>query len=257
MKYKVAFLSPLGLLPAGMPAAQADGVKLPPNAQPIKLEKFMPAWSGFYAGINLGVISDHSRQTEFPSPPTGYCFFTGAVDCTHTNSQTATGVLGGAQIGYNFQTGALVYGIEADFDLSSARKTTTGPSQNGPLVGNWTAQNGVKEFGTARLRLGYAFDRALVYATGGLAYANMNNAFLASGNAGYSWSATTGWRAGLTAGGGVEYMLDPKWSIRGEALFYDLGRKDYFPTEPGNRATPLTDHTTGVIARIGLNYLFH
>jgi len=254
MKYKVALMSPLGLLPAGMgPAVAAD---MPLKA--VHTAKFDPAWAGFYAGVNLGVISDHSRQTEFPQPGVvgGYCFFNG-LDCTNSNSQTATGVLGGAQIGYNFQTGALVYGIEADFDLSSARKTTTGPSQNGPLVGNWTAQNGVKEFGTARLRLGYAFDRALVYATGGLAYANMNNAFLASGNAGYSWSATTGWRAGLTAGGGVEYMLDPKWSIRGEALFYDLGRKDHFPTAPGNAVWPLTDHMTGVIARIGLNYLFH
>jgi outer membrane immunogenic protein len=249
MKYKVALMAPLGLVPFGaQPAAAADmPVKAP------HVTSFDPSWSGFYAGVNLGVISDHSRQTEFPGG--GYCFFDN-TNCASTNSQTATGVLGGAQIGYNFQTGALVYGVEVDFDLSSARKTTTGASVLG--LGNWTAQNGVKEFGTARLRLGYAFDRALVYATGGLAYANMNNAFLASGNAGYSWSATTGWRAGLTVGGGVEYMVDPKWSIRGEALFYDLGRMDHFPTEGAGRPlAPLTDHMTGAIARIGLNYLFH
>src|SRR5450759_4153355 len=130
MKYTVALMSPLGLLPAGMGPAVAADMPL----QAVHTAKFDPAWAGFYAGVNLGVISDHSRQTEFYGGAGPYCFFTSFATCSNTNSQTA----------------ALVYGIEADFDLSSARKTTTGASGNLGL-GNWTAQNGVKEFGTARL----------------------------------------------------------------------------------------------------------
>ena len=263
MKYKPLLLSPLGLIPAGVPAANA--ADMPVKVTAPQTIAFTPSWAGFYAGVNLGVVSDHSSQTGFKPADAlnNYCFGGGGgdvgVSCNFSNSQTATGVIGGLQIGYNFQTGNWVYGLEADIDLSSARKTTTGavPAPYA-FFGNWTAKTGVEAMGTARLRLGYAFDRTLVYATGGLAYAKMVNTFQAgSGTGGYSWS-DTGWRAGYTVGGGVEYRLTDKISIKGEGLFYDLGHKDHISTHlTFGQQFGVTDHMTGVVARLGLNYMFH
>ena len=172
--------------------------------------------------------------------------------------ESATGVLGGGQIGYNFQSANWVYGVETDFDFSSARKSVS--ALNGyAFSGNWTAKTGISDFGTARLRLGYAFDRALVYATGGLAYANVVDTFQAGNSApgGYAWSGT-GWRTGYTIGGGVEYLLSQNISVKGEALFYDLGKDNHVDGGgPLGAYAGVGDHMTGVLGRIGINYLFH
>lgn len=261
MKYKVALLSPLGLLPfGGQPATAAD---MPVKAKAPQATEFTPNWAGLYAGVNLGVISDRSRQTGFPADPTSlnsYCFGGGdfGFGCSSSNSQTAVGVLGGAQIGYNFQNGKWVYGAELDFGLSSARKTVSAPNNRYAFIGNWTAKTGVEALGTARLRLGYAFDKALLYATGGLAYAKMVNAFSAGSTAGASYAFTDAtWRAGYTVGGGLEYMVNRNWSVKAEGLYYDLGHKDITMAGAFSTNHSLTDRTTGVIGRIGLNYLFH
>jgi outer membrane immunogenic protein len=172
-----------------------------------------------------------------------------AFDCSLAPSETAVGFLGGVQIGYNFQSGNFVYGLEADFGLSTAKKTQT------TFTGgyNWSTDTGIDAFGTARLRLGYAFDRAMVYGTGGLAYAKVRDSL--QGDTGYAWSGTS-WRAGWTAGGGVEYAVNRNWSVKGEALYYDLGSQDLVSTGSG-AAVGWHDHTTGWVARMGLNYLFH
>jgi outer membrane immunogenic protein len=259
MKYGPFLLSPLGLIPAGM--QPTDAADLPVKAPaPAHVTSFDPSWAGFYAGANLGAVFDHSRQTAFspdPGTPGSYCWGGASSSCTFNNSQTATGVLGGFQIGYNFQNGKWVYGAELDFDLSSARKTTS--ATNSPaFFGNWTNKTGVEALGTARLRLGYAFDQALIYATGGLAYAKMVNTFQAgSGGNGYTWS-DTGWRTGFALGGGIEYMLTRNVSIKGEGLYYNLGDKDHISQElPSFSRFGLTDHMTGAVARIGINYIFH
>lgn len=262
MRYKPLLLSSLGLISTGVPAADAASPTLHGNAQ--AAFAYSPtSWTGLYVGANLGGISDHSSESGFyPSGGFGsYCFgnntFIGTAACNFANSQTATGVIGGLQIGYNFQTGNWVYGLETDFDFSSARKTTTGSSATGYAFGSWSAQNGVKEFGTARLRLGYAFDRALVFATGGLAYADMVNNFTPGNATGYTWTNSgTGWRTGYAVGGGLEYQLTDKISVKGEALYYDLGSVDHVISS-STGSFGLTDHMTGVIGRVGINYLFH
>jgi outer membrane immunogenic protein len=254
MKYKVAFLSPLGLVPFGaQPATAADMPVKAPQAT-----AFTPSWAGLYGGINVGVISARSSLGTFlpTSAPAGqnYCWLN---NCNFSDSSTATGVLGGLQVGYNFQSGKIVYGVEADFGLSSAKASKSGVAGAFSYTGN----TGIESLGTARLRLGYAFDNNLMaYATGGLAYAKTRDSFQASAFGGsYSW-VSPGWRAGYTVGGGLEYMLNQKWSVKGEALYYDLGSKNMESSGvAGGTAYShgLTDKMTGVIARIGLNYLFH
>jgi outer membrane immunogenic protein len=260
MKYKALLMSPLGLIPVGLQTANAADM-------PVKAPHavaYTPSWAGFYAGVNLGLISDRSSQDPYfaaPTAPGGLSYCWSDSNCG-SKSQTATGLLGGLQIGYNFQSGQMVYGVETDFALSTAKRTVSGP--NGAFnafAGNWSAETGSRWFGTARLRIGYAFDSTLVYATGGVAYADMRNSFK-EGDAAFAtfpWTAAAGWRAGWTLGGGVEYAVARNWSVKAEGLFYDLGRKDHVATDtsiPGD-AYGVTDHMTGVVARIGLNYMFH
>ena len=254
MRYKPLLLSPLGLIPAGaQPVAAAD---MPVKAPPPAVTYTPPSWVGFYVGVNIGGIWDRSKHTPFgnPGPTFNYCW---ANDCNFNHSQTAVGVLGGAQVGYNFQTANWVYGFETDFDFSSARKTTTGPIRGSVFASPWIIKTGPEAIGTTRLRLGYSFDRALVYATGGVAYAKMTNNFLGGSNpvSPYAWSGT-GWRAGWTAGGGLEYLLTTNLSVKGEALYYNLGRQDHYSTAPQGNLL-VTDHMSGFLARAGLNYRFH
>ncbi len=249
---KTLLLSPLALIPAGVhPAAAA-----PPH--PVAAAAWMPSWTGFYIGANLGGVSENSSQTSFsPVPGSGnsYCF---GSSCG-TNSQTATGVLGGFQIGYNFQSGNWIYGVEADFDFSNARKQTSGIA-NPSFLGTWTAKTGIDDFGTAQLRLGYNFNNFMPYVTGGLAYGNVVDTFQggSGGSFPYTW-AGTGWRAGYAVGGGLEVLVSRNIAIKGEALYYDLGSENHFPIQqsiPVN-VFGVTDRMTGVVGRIGINYLFH
>jgi outer membrane immunogenic protein len=265
MKYRPLLLSPLGLISAGLQPVDAADMKMPAKAPPQAIP-YTPSWAGFYGGVNLGLIGDRSEQEAFfPAPATfsasSYCWANASgvsfFDCTFTNSQTAYGVLGGVQIGYNFQSGNWVVGAEADIDYSSARKTTLTTFTGGggaPLTA--TEKTGVEALGTARLRLGYAFDRALPYVTGGLAYAKMVNTF--QGVSGYTWS-DTGWRTGWTVGGGIEYQFTDRMSVKAEGLYYDLGHEDHVSFSSavvGFGTVGLRDHMTGFVARLGLNYRF-
>jgi outer membrane immunogenic protein len=254
MKRKALLFSPLALIPAGTHDAVAA-----PRA-PIAATMSPPAWTGFYLGLNLGGLSEQSTQTSFrpAGPGNNYCFGSIALGNCSTNSQKAIGVLGGGQIGYNFESAKWVFGVETDFDLSSAKKTVSAANASYAFFGPWTARNGISDFGTVRGRIGYDFDNIMPYVTGGLAYAKLKDSFSPGTNTGYGFSNTE-WRTGYTVGGGIEVLLSRNISIRGEALFYDLGTKTQVLTE-GGPFTPhfgLTNQVTGTIARFGINYLFH
>ena len=151
MKYKPLLLAPLGLIPAGIPVA--DAADMPVKVQPVQPARFMPLWTGFYAGVNVGVLSARSELNAFlPSSAVpaenNYCWLGRTGDCTFNNSSTATGVLGGIQIGYNFQSANIVYGAEVDFGGSSAKKSFGGTN---PVSGySYAAETGIEAMGTAR-----------------------------------------------------------------------------------------------------------
>jgi outer membrane immunogenic protein len=261
MRRKALLFSPLALIPAGTHDAAAG-----PARQPVAATMSPPAWTGFYLGLNLGGISERSELAgALPANPnfgSNYCFG-GAQpqfgqQCA-TGSQTATGVLGGAQVGYNFMNGQWIYGAETDFDLSSARKQTNGVNAPNAFLGTWTAKNGIQDFGTARLRLGYDFHGVMPFVTGGLAYAKTADSFSGGSTAGapYAFSGTS-WRAGYAVGGGVEVLISRNVSVKAEGLYYDLGSQS--PVLPGSQNGinfGLTDRMTGALGRVGINYLFH
>lgn len=246
------------LLPAAFaPAFAAD---LPVRtAAPAPIFTVAPfSWNGFYVGVNAGLITASTTLTGYnPGGVDGYCW---SDDCSYNTEKSRTGGIFGAQIGYNFQTGNLVLGVEADIGWSSATK-----SHRAAFTDDYTyGKTGVGAIGTARLRLGYSFDRALVYLTGGLAYGKVEKvgdsyAFQDGGSDSRGTLTAGGWKAGWTVGAGVEYAINNNWSVKAEGLYYDLGAKSGVSTAPGDGYTwtsGVRSKTDGVIARLGLNYRF-
>lgn len=198
-----------------------------------------------------------------------------AVSTAYSGSSSSSGLTGGAEAGYNWQTGAAVYGVE--LDLESLPRASTQRAGVFPLAGvnlgapffpagtTFTGSTtvGVDWLFTARGRLGWAFDNVLVYGTGGLAETRLNtSSSYADSNGGLgSWNsvaAKTGW----VAGAGVEYALSQGWSVKAEYLYVNFGAV----TAPGTiigpavggyaNALSTSNDLTVQIARAGVNYKF-
>ena len=209
-----------------------------PGQQPyypaFKAPEMVPyfTWTGFYIGGNIGYgWSDGSGTITF-GPNTGP--FSGDGD----------GVLGGVQAGYNWQTGAMVLGIEADIQASGGRGNVSGNA--GPTFYSGTAKT--PWFGTIRGRIGYAFDRTMVYATGGAVYGNAELDGVSSTLGPFSSSASY-WT--WTLGGGFEHALWDRWSTKVEYLY--VGTPSSVPFPP---ATAVDGSQNTHIVRAGVNYRF-
>jgi outer membrane immunogenic protein len=190
-------------------------------------------WTGFYIGVNAGYGSAKVGET--------------ASDGSGTGSATTAGGLGGAQVGYNYQIGSVVLGFEADFDGSMATKSITAGSVSGT--------NQIPWIGTLRGRVGYAFDRWLVYATVGGAATQL----LSTVNVGAMGTASTSTTIGAwTAGGGVEAAITDNLSARLEYLYIDTGNTTI--AQVGGTPPPPVVTVTGrlqdSLVRAGLNYRF-
>jgi len=165
------------------------------------------SWMGPYLGANLGY--QWGGTTNNPTDPSG--------------------IAGGVQAGYNFQSGQFVFGAETDIQLSGADDT----------FAPWKFSN--PWFGTLRGRAGVAFNNILVYGTGGLAYGNVRGEI-----AGLSENRThIGWTAGL----GLEVGLTPNWSAKAEYLWIDLADRGYTVTGTNNGLE-------SSLLRLGVNYRF-
>lgn len=164
-------------------------------------------WSGFYAGGNAGY--EWGNITN--------------------NGASPYGVLGGLQAGYNWQSGAFVFGAETDIQASDAHDT----------FAPWKFSN--PWFGTLRARAGYAFNNILFYGTAGLAYGDIN---VDSG--GLSESHTN---LGWTGGVGMEVGFAPNWSAKVEYLYMDLSNSSFTLTGTNN------GYEANML-RLGINYHF-
>jgi outer membrane immunogenic protein len=198
-------------------AAQAAdmAVKAPAYAPPP-----LANWSGFYIGANLGY---------------------GWAKEIATGAGSMNGVIGGGQIGYNWQPvgSAVVFGLEADLQASGQGRTDT-------VLGVSIDQD-IDYIGTIRARLGYAPGPWMLYVTGGWAYAKYEVTGTLAGASVSSSTSHSAW----TLGGGVEWMFAPRWSAKLEYLYLDSG--DVNATLFG---VPVAGRLKDNIARIGLNYHF-
>jgi outer membrane immunogenic protein len=219
------------LLASALSALPFAANATPPGPMPF-------TWTGFYVGASGGFISQGTTATDIG----GMLFPDGT-----TLNITGTGGIFGVNGGYNYQMGAIVLGLEADIALSTLDSTSTFLAGAGPVV----ATSKLRNLGTVRGRIGYAFDRVLVYGTGGFAYGNVWNKvnLQADPNLGGS---TSGTRTGWTIGGGLEYAITNNWTVRAEGLYVDLGRSTSAPCT-GCR---FGFKNTYGLGRIGLNFKF-
>jgi outer membrane immunogenic protein len=152
-----------------------------------------------------------------------------------------SGGLVGGTLGYNWQNGPMVYGVETDLQWSDIHGDTNATCPLGCKTKNsW--------FGTARGRLGYAVDRWMPYVTGGLAYGELKLS-----TPGFAGDSTT--NVGWTVGAGAEVALGGNWTAKGEYLYVDLGDLDCSAANCGGAGTTKADFKTSVV-RAGLNYRF-
>ena len=189
-------------------------------------------WTGFYGGLNLGY---------------GIAGISDSAPLAVTSAMH--GVVGGGQLGYNYQTGSIVLGIEADIQASDQSASETG---NIPGVGDLTLGHKIPYFGTIRGRLGYAFTCGCVmaYGTLGVAYGAYEPFATVLGT---TVSQTYTNSSTLAAGVGVEWMVAQQWSVKLEALYLDTGNV-------GGLTLPVigTIHARvrDAITRLGVNYHF-
>jgi outer membrane immunogenic protein len=248
-------------------------------------------WNGFYVGGSLGGGWDGGDI--------GNAFSTicnpGVSGCTGDAASNAlgaalprrfntdpSGFIGGGQIGYNVRRGGFVGGIVTDFlaaDISgSQRKADTQPIVGFPvsITASGFGSQQLDFLGTLRGRVGWAaFDQLLIYGTGGLAYGHtelnatfserINGSCIGCGPFPTIMASSDDWRAGWTVGAGAEWMFAPRWSLRGQYLYYDLGDvsvrqrllQTVVPDLPFYWADiKSTAHFNGSVATIGLNYQF-
>ncbi len=255
--------------------AFAGDMSLPVKAPPRQVSSVYN-WTGFYAGANAGGDRAYSGDPSTTTSCAGVSYFACAnvpgVNAVGTGSMSGAGFTGGAQTGYNWQSGSTVLGAEADFEAmrGKASRTATGNYVTRPNQFTITSNVDADGLFTARGRLGWAFNNLLTYATGGLAVTCMsaNNSFVDNvvgvGEPGVgSWGAAKT-KAGWTAGGGAELALDQHWSARVEYLYV---RFDFITASglvinstavPGAFASPISTSTnlSVQIARAGFDYKF-
>jgi outer membrane immunogenic protein len=175
----------------------------------------VPIWAGGYLGIQGGLAHHDAffNNTDL--------FFGLSTTSLHEREKTGGTVSG--LLGYNWQQGSFVYGLEGDWSWIGARTSqlaarNTLESLSTSFDVNWLA--------TLRGRAGLAFDSTLVYVTGGVAFGHVNNRFNliftpSSGVASFTENKT---KVGWTAGVGVEHMFSQHWTARAEFRYVDLGR---------------------------------
>ena len=178
-------------------------------------------WTGFYIGINGGGGFGRSVWDR-----------TGGFN-------TSGGLVGGT-LGYNYQVGQAVFGVEGDIDWANINGTTNSACALGCKTGDdW--------LGTARGRLGYAADRFMPFITGGAAFGDIKTS-----TPGFAGATQT--NVGWTVGAGLEFAIAQNWTAKAEYLYVDLGKFNC-GLSCGVTATDNVSFTTNLV-RAGVNYRF-
>ncbi len=221
-------------------------------------------WTGFNVGLNTGLSIDNSGYTLSPSGEylTNPFFIPTNPLRTDSGNFDGGGFMFGGQLGYNYQVGCFVYGIETDFDVNGMNDANSvGRALAPPLVKRiiHNVTDDVGYLGTLRGRFGYtAADRLLIYGTGGLAYGNVssNSNVLFTSGGDTCVGSSSGMQAGWTLGAGAEYALSKNLSVKLEYLYVDLGSKSYIDAgQPLPAFSYTTDLDTSMhVIRVGLNY---
>lgn len=203
-------------------------------------------WTGLYLGVHGGSLR---AQTDYLNPT--------------TPSQNLDGAVFGGQVGYNLQSGNVVYGIEADASFGSL--------DDDVKDGNFLRYNGdLEAFGTIRGRIGYAVGEFLPYITAGVAWANLEQG--SSCPVGAAFGVCVGFPGGFdvkgtetfwgwTVGGGVEWAFAKSWSFKAEALFSEFDDEEIYTATLPSALGPVTVNAPAALdvdsrLTVGINYRF-
>jgi len=233
------------LLGASVGANAADmqvPLKAPPLPPPF-------SWTGFYIGGNLGGAWTNTNITD------------SNFGLNFHNGNSAVFVAGG-QVGFNYQVGSVVFGVEGDFDWAANNNNTT-VAVVGPLGHGFTASANDRWMATLAGRLGYAFDRWMIYAKGGGGWVGANGFTVTDVTAGITAtpgnsSTVSGW----LIGGGFEWAFANSWSLRAEYDYFGLSGRSF--TIPGGvipalglAADTFNTGTSNIqMATVGINFRF-
>lgn len=223
-RFILASIGVVSMIAAASSANAADIARrqaMPTKAAPAYLAAYN--WTGAYVGINAGAGWGRSNFNGVPT----------------TGSFNLSGGVVGGTLGYNWQVGQAVLGLETDLDWSNIRGSAP--------CGAFTCETRNSWLGTARGRVGYAFDRFLPYVTGGLAYGNLKASTTAFGGAS---NTNVGW----TVGTGVEFALAGPWTAKVEYLYADLGSFNCGSSCTGTPPQNVAFRTN--LVRAGLNFRF-
>jgi outer membrane immunogenic protein len=278
-------LASAGAMALSGAALAAEPLPPPPPPPP------PPMWTGLFIGLNAGGewSSNNSVRTftsdVFCDPALSGCPGAGVVSAALATTRVPVntgGFIGGAQWGYNYQIATnWVVGFESDIQGIASRHTTNlfssainPPFTTEPFDQFLTVRKSLGFFATDRIRLGFLVTPTLLlYGDGGLAYgtANVSTAITqivanapALPNPYSSFGNFNHVLAGWTAGGGLEWVFSPNWSVKVEYLYYSLGSVSYAMTPLVNFNTTPTVFTIGApftstrfngnIVRAGINY---
>ena len=271
----------------------ASAADLPSRRIPSVIPLPVPAysWTGLYFGGNVGgAFTDRDTVQTNPNDVVTASQITNGTVVTSYQLQKS-GVAAGGQIGYNYQItsngtsllsgldrvglgggiapGGIVVGVEADVEYTALGRSNeyVGAFQVTSLY-----HQRLDYIGTVRGRLGYAFDRVLIYGTGGFAFGETQfGQSIVAGNANNLpiWSGNrSAMQTGYAVGGGVEYAIETAGllnlfhtgsvTVRGEFLHYDLGTRSVNLVGGAGRPFTFTDTyaTAGNLVRASLNYKF-
>ena len=229
------FFAALAVSAVVLGAGAANAADLParmvtkaPMAPPVELF----SWTGFYIGANLGFGSARTSSD-----------ISSNIIITDT-SQTQNGVVGGGQVGYNWQSGPWVFGVELD-----GQGTSQDATWNGTIGGTAVSQQtSLPWFMTARGRIGYAIAPTwMVYVTGGGAWGEIKSTVTATGPGTATWDTT---RGGWVLGAGIEGAINRQWSWKVEYLHIDLGSSNTVLFGMAPASVSLTND----IGRVGINF---
>ena len=246
---------------ADMPARQVYKAAVAPVAY---------GWTGFYGGFNAGGAWGHSDVTTTTlDPPVTYFAgtSTGAIAAAGAQSPKTSGFTGGVQLGYNWQAGGAVFGIETDFSYFRQRGSSSATALYpccAPTSFTIASQVSTDWLLTLRPRVGFTADNWLFYVTGGLAATHLKadwqftDTFAAATESASLSKTKIGWALGA----GAEYAVGGGWSLKAEYLYVDFGRESVTsnnlvagtprPTQTFTHTADLSSH----VARVGVNYKF-
>jgi outer membrane immunogenic protein len=254
--YRKILLASVGAI--ALTGSAAFAADLPSRAPP---PVYLPpppifTWTGIYIGGQIGYAWGNGANNFNGFDP----FFDSGTFLNSSVGGTPNGVIGGAHVGYNYQINQWVLGLEGTVDGTSLSNTAVAVFPDGS---NLQANSTADIQGSIRGRLGIAWDRALIYATGGVAFGgfNTNVSLNGTGPAGTPFSANgsvSSTRTGWTVGGGIDYAVTNNWWIFAEYRYTNFGSisENNFGTLPGGFVLNGSRQIQQNQVQVGFSYKF-